>query len=223
MPVIDRAIEPLVAGERLTFDEFIRRWESMPDLKRAELIGGIVRMAPLSADHADSDQVLAGLIVNYRLHTPGCAGGASATWHMLGDAPQPDQHLRILPSYGGQSRVKGKFCDGAPELIFEVCYSSVRRDLKDKKKLYFSAGVIEYMTVLNNKDVRWYVRGNHDFHALTTDKNGVFRSRIFPGFWLNAPALLAADLPRLISTLYEGVNSPEHAAFVRKLAAAKRK
>ncbi|GEM_PF-4207213 len=35
-------------------------------------------------------------------------------WLMLGDAPQPDEHMRILPEYGGQSRVVGKYLQGAP-------------------------------------------------------------------------------------------------------------
>jgi len=31
---------PLRDGDRLTREEFLRRWEAMPDVKRAELIGG---------------------------------------------------------------------------------------------------------------------------------------------------------------------------------------
>ena len=37
-------LPPLHDGDRLTSDEFIRRWEAMPDLKHAELIDGIVQM-----------------------------------------------------------------------------------------------------------------------------------------------------------------------------------
>jgi len=33
---------PLREGERMTSNEFLRRWEAMPDLKHAELIDGIV-------------------------------------------------------------------------------------------------------------------------------------------------------------------------------------
>jgi len=38
-------IEPLVAGDRLTREEFLRRWEAIPELKKAELIGGGVAAA----------------------------------------------------------------------------------------------------------------------------------------------------------------------------------
>ena len=42
---------PLRDGDRLTSDEFMRRWEAMPNLKFAELIDGIVYMpSPVSLD-----------------------------------------------------------------------------------------------------------------------------------------------------------------------------
>jgi len=40
----DGAIRPLENGERLTRDEFMRRYEAMPDLKNAELIEGVVHV-----------------------------------------------------------------------------------------------------------------------------------------------------------------------------------
>ena len=40
-------LPPLREGDRLTREEFLRRWEAMPDLKWAELIDGIVYM-PIS-------------------------------------------------------------------------------------------------------------------------------------------------------------------------------
>ncbi len=46
-------LPPLSPGDKLTRDEFLRAWEAMPDLTRAELIGGVVYMpSPLSWDHA---------------------------------------------------------------------------------------------------------------------------------------------------------------------------
>jgi hypothetical protein len=46
-------------------------------------------------------------------------------------------------------------------------------------------------------------------------------SKIFPGLWLDLRALLAGDEPRISRLLEKGLKSPEHAAFVRKLAASK--
>ena len=56
MATAEERIPPLVEGQRLTREEFLRRWEAMPELKRAELIGGVVHMpSPLSAAHGEPD------------------------------------------------------------------------------------------------------------------------------------------------------------------------
>src|SRR5262245_30747645 len=138
-------IEPLVQGDRLSRDEFLRRWEAMPGLKRAELIGGVVYMpSPVSVNHSESDNPLATWLGVYAAYSSGCKAGTNATWFMLGDAPQPDDHLRILPEHGGQSWVEGDYAHGAPELAAEVTRSRTTYDLHQKKNLYEPAGVQEY-------------------------------------------------------------------------------
>src|SRR5262249_16546522 len=158
MSTVAERIPPLVAGDRLTREEFMRRWEAMPHLKKAELIGGVVYMpSPLRLDHGDSDSAIAVWLGVYAAYTPGCRAGSNATWHMLKDAPQPDEHLRILPEYGGQSGVKDGYGRGAPELAAEICLSSTAYDLHPKMKLYRKAGVLEYVTVLVwEQEVRWH-------------------------------------------------------------------
>lgn len=39
------------------------------------------------------------------------------------------------------------------------------------------------------------------------------KSRIFPGLWLDSPALLAGNLASVLETVRQGTQSPEHAAF----------
>lgn len=43
MPPVIPPIPPLENGDRLTRDEFERRYEAMPELKKAELVEGVVR------------------------------------------------------------------------------------------------------------------------------------------------------------------------------------
>src|SRR5712671_4503372 len=134
---MNQIIRPLAPGDKLLRDEFLRRWESMPTLKRAELIGGIVYMpSPLSLGHGDKDLDVSTWLGVYAAATPGCKGGTNTTWLMLDDSPQPDVHLRILPEYGGKSRVVGRYPQGAPELAIEICQSSASYDLTHKKNLY---------------------------------------------------------------------------------------
>src|SRR5437870_1661176 len=121
MSTAEQVSRPLVSGEKLTREEFLRRWEALPELKFAELLEGVVYIpSPLSASHSSEDFVVAHWLGDYTQETPGCEGGLNATWLMQEDAPQPDCHLRILPEYGGQSAEEGGLYSGAPELIVEI-------------------------------------------------------------------------------------------------------
>ena len=125
MSIAERISQPLVAGEKLSREEFLRRWEALPNLKKAELLEGVVHLpSPLSIAHGSRD-ILAGYwLTHYAVFTPGCETGRNATWLMLEDAPQPDCYLRIEPGYGGQSGVERGLGKGGPELIVEVSQSS---------------------------------------------------------------------------------------------------
>ncbi len=145
MSAVERITEPLVAGERLSRDEFLARWDSLPDLKSAELIEGVVySSSPASIEHRGHDRLVVVWVGYYGGFTPGCDAGSNGTWFMLNDAPQPDADLRILPEYGGQSGVQARgrrhFASGAPELAIEVSLSTASHDLGPKLRLYRAAG-----------------------------------------------------------------------------------
>lgn len=218
---VEEALPPLVPGDFLSRDEFLRRWEAMPNLKRAELIGGVVYMpSPLSWEHGDTEQNVATWLGVYKAATPGCAGANKATWLMgKKDAPQPDTCLRILPEYGGQSGMRGRYASGAPEFVAEVCISSTAYDLHQKFEVYQRAGVQEYLAVLmREREVRWHRLTRRRFKVVAAPADGVFRSEVFPGLWLDAAALLEGDLARVLAVLQKGIDSAEHKAFVERLA-----
>jgi Uma2 family endonuclease len=146
---------------------------------------------------------------------------SNATWLMgKDDAPQPDNALRILPEYGGQSQTKGRYAAGAPEFLAEICVSSTSYDLHQKLEVYQEAGVQEYLAVLmREREVRWHRLVNGRFEVGPVPADGVYRSAVFPGLWLDAPALLAGDLARVLNVLQEGLGSVEHGQFVQQLAA----
>lgn len=222
MPVAAIALPaPLLEGDHCTSVEFIHRWEAMPDLKHAELIDGVVFMAsPIRSSHGKSSLSLSHWLALYEDDTPGVEAFAEATWIMgAKDVPQPDIALRVLPECGGQSGDDGHYVAGAPEMVVEVTGSSTSRDLGAKKLLYERVGVREYITVLlHTKQVIWreLVRGR--YRDVTPDDDGLYRSRAFPGLWLDPAALWHAR--RSVRTAVEkGLRSPEHAAFVKRLAA----
>jgi len=201
--------KPLVAGQRLKREEFLRRWEAMPEVKRAELIGGIVYMpSPVSLSHGDHDSLVIAWLVNYTRRTPGCQACNNATWLMLEDVPQPDATLRILPESGGQSRLEGAYCAGAPELAAEGCLSSTSYDLGSKLALYRAAGVREYIAViLGESRVLWQRLVEGKYVPIEADPDGLLRSVVFPGLWLDPKALLALDAAGVLDALDQGLQS----------------
>jgi Uma2 family endonuclease len=224
MATVEQHVPPLIEGQRLTRDEFMRRWEAHPEIKFAELIGGVVYMAsPLSRAHGVTDNSLSTWLGVYKAHTAGTEAGNNATTHLLQDAPQPDIFLRILPDYGGRSGMAGKYIKGAAELLTEISISSAERDLHEKLELYQKAGVQEYLVVvLEEHEVRWHRLVGGRYELMAPGEDGILRSGVFPGLWLDASALLAGDLARVLQVLQQGILSSEHAAFVERLKVAKK-
>jgi len=214
----------LVTGERMTVEEFLRCWEELPELKNAELIDGVVHVSsPVSHEHGSADTLIHLWLAYYAQATPGCQAGNNSTWLMLDSAPQPDAYLRILPSHGGQSRVERRYDVGAPELAVEICLTSTEVDFGPKRKLYQKAGVREYITIeLFWKRMVWRVLDeNAVYVAQTLPPDGIVRSHIFPGLWLDEAAFWAENGAKMRAGLNAGLASEEHQKFVARLAAAK--
>jgi hypothetical protein len=220
---IEQRIPPLAAGDKLSREEFLRRWEAHPEIKNAELIGGIVYMpSPVSVEHGDMDGDVGTWLGTYKVASRGTASGHNTTSFLLDDTPQPDINLRILPEFGGSSWVEDGYLHGVPELLTEVCRSSAAYDLHVKLDLYQAAGVPEYLAILLfEQEIRWHVLVAGKYQVLSPDTDGLWRSRIFPGLWLDGKALLAGDLQQVLARLQVGLQSPAHTQFVTQLAAKK--
>jgi hypothetical protein len=209
-------------GDRLTRDEFERRYEAMPDLKKAELIEGEVYMpSPVSvgqhgAPHAD----LMWWLGHYRVFTPGVRVADNSTVRLdLDNEPQPDGLLFIEPALAGQAKLDpAGYIEGAPEWVGEISASSVSIDLNKKFHVYRRHGVREYAVWrVQDGAIDWFVNRKGQFDRLQQDAAGIYRSEVFPGLWLDAPAMIRGDMATVLEKLQEGIDSPEHAAFVSKL------
>ncbi len=224
MADIQSQVPLLSPGDHLTWEEFELRWQAMPELKFAELIGGKVYMpSPLSVFHGGTSAEVMAWLGYYASRTPGTSIVNQATTRMFEDAPQPDAALYIAEGYGGQTRIQGLYLTGAPEMIVETCLSSAVYDLHEKKDLYEATGVLEYVAVLlHEREIRWHRLDGGVYRLHSAGADGIFRASVFPGLWLNGPALLGRDLPKLLATVEEGTASPEHTEFSKKLAARRR-
>ena len=221
-------IPPLENGAHLSASEFLRRYDAMPEVKKAELIDGIVYMSsPVRADqHGEPDNLIQGWLCNYTIDTPGVKAATNSTTRLgADDVPQPDGLLRVLPECGGQAHIDAKgYVQGAPDLVVEVAASSASLDVREKLAGYRRAGVREYL-VWRTEDaaVDWWVLEEDEYRPLPPNAQGILRSRIFPGLWLDVEALLASDGPRVMAVLRRGLKSRAHSAFVAALRAAKRR
>jgi Uma2 family endonuclease len=211
-------------GDRLSASEFLRRYERMPEVKKAELINGIVYMgSPIrTAQHGEPDNLIQGWLCTYSIATPGIRAASNSTVRLgPDDVPQPDAFLRIVPEGGGQTKLDAKgYLLGAPELVVEVAASSASLDVGDKLDSYRRAGIKEYLVWrTEDRAVDWWSLEEDEYRPLPPLSEGVLCSRVFPGLWLDIAALLAGNGAKLMAKLDEGLRSPEHVAFVTALKA----
>lgn len=219
-----RPLPPLENGERMKQPEFHRRYEAFPRDRKIELINGIVFMAsPERIRHGESHPELSGVLWLYKNATPGTHLLDNTTAIIdVENEPQPDLALRILPAYGGQTRDdEDGYQVGIAELVNEVAHSSRSIDLNQKLQIYERAGAKEYI-VLNLEDglLHWF-----DFvskNEIKPSRDGISRSRVFPGLWIDSAALVACDSARLTAVVLQGLASRAHQAFVKKLAARRK-
>jgi Uma2 family endonuclease len=138
--------------------------------------------------------------------------------------PQPDVCVWIDQTHGGQAQLtEDDYLAGSPELIVEVAASSAAYDLHDKRNAYRRNGVPEYLVLLTYEQrAIWHHWHEGQYAEVLPDEQGIIRSQVFPGLWLEPARFWAGDLAGLLALVQQGVNSPEHADFVQRLADAAR-
>jgi hypothetical protein len=222
-PPSPSSIPLLHNGDRLDRDEFHRRYSAMPPSTRAELIEGVVYMpSPVRQDHHSMQHshlvTCAGV---YRAATPGVEVGSNPSLILdVKNMPQPDVVLYITPQAGGRAHVNddGYLVDG-PEWIAEVSASTVSFDLHDKLEAYHRNGVREYVVWrVEDKGIDCFILRDGKYEVLPVGPEGILRSEVFPGLWLDCEALLNGDLARVLDVVGRGTRSAEHAEFLRQLA-----
>lgn len=217
-------IPPLSNGDRLTAEEFERRYDAMPDLKKAELLNGVVYMPPpVSMEgHSSPHFDLGSWLGLYRFATPGVRGAYNTTLRLpLNNRPQPDACLIIEPSHGGQVQIVNNYIVGGPELIAEVAATSANYDLTDKLEVYLCNNVREYIVWrVFDREIDWFMLRSGQYERLTPSPDAYFKSEILPGLWLDSTSLIRSNMKTVARVAQLGLASTEHAEFVARLAQA---
>lgn len=194
----------------------------MPDLKKAELIKGVVYMgSPVRfGKHGEPHASLLTWLGTYAASTEGVRLGGNATVRLDWDTePQPDALLRVEAAGHANSRVTADdYVEGAPELVAEISSSTVSYDLHDKMDAYRGAGVKEYLVWrVEDREFDWFLLREGDYVRMAPDADGVCGSRTFSGLRLAVAALLAGDMAQVMVELQTGLEAAEHAEFVASL------
>lgn len=215
-------VPPLESGDHLTRCEFERRYHARPDIKKAELIEGVVHMpSPIRAkSHGEPHAQIMSWLGTYYAATRGVQLYDNTTVRVdLDNEVQPDALLRLEPSVGGHSHISDDdYIEGAPELIVEIAASSASYDLHEKLRVYRRSGVQEYVVWrVYDKQLDWFRLINGEYVPLAPDASGVIHSQVFPGLRLLASALLSGDLASVLAELQKGLGTAEHSAFIERL------
>lgn len=200
-------VPPLENGDRLTRAEFHRRYEARTDLRKAELIEGIVHVpSPLRArQHGDPEAEIGTWLGVYRAHHPELRVSHNATVFMdLDNEVQPDLSLRRAEGGASQITAEG-YIQGAPELVVEIAGSTASIDLHVKKNAYRRNGVQEYVVWrVYDGAIDWFSLREGEYVRLEASETGVIESGLFPGLRLDVAKLLAGDLAGVIAALEGG-------------------
>jgi Uma2 family endonuclease len=220
-PPAPHGVPPIQSGDHLTVEEFERRYDAMPNLKKAELIEGVVYVgSPVSEDHSSPNFDLIFWLGVYRAGTPGIIGGGNGTLRLdIGNMSQPDAYLRIDARCGGRARLgPDRYVLGAPEWIGEIAVTSANYDLREKLEVYRRNEAQEYVVWrVWDRAIDWFVFREGKYERLEPGADGVYRSVVLPGLWLDAAALLRGDVATVARVAQEGIASEEHGAFVKCL------
>ena len=199
-------VPPLENGDMLTLEEFERRWSFHPEIKKAELIDGMVFLEmAVSRRHGKPHLTIAAWAALYEARTPDCEALADTTVRVDDkEALQPDVLLRKVE--GGTSTVSLDECiEGPPELAVEIAASSAAYDLHLKKEAYRRAGVQEYLVwQVFEQRLDWWELRDGEYRPPPVSSDGIVESRVFPGLRLPVDDVLAGNLAGVLAA-----NAPE--------------
>lgn len=216
-----RKVPPLESGDHLSRAEFERRYSAHPEIKKAELVEGVVYVSsPVSFQHAEPHAWVITWLGVYQSGTAGIRMADNATLLLdLDNEVQPDALLWLDETSGGKITLTEQgYLAGAPELVVEVAVSSAAFDLHKKRRIYRRNGVQEYLVLLaHEKETVWYGLQEGEYRPFTPDDKGILRSQVFPGLHFHPGHFWAGDLAGLLEVLKQGMATEEHAAFVAHL------
>jgi hypothetical protein len=194
----------LESGDHLSQGEFHRRYLARPDIKKAELVEGIVWVGGRvrAREHAEPNAAIACWLGFYAAHVSDVRVGLHATVILDNrNEVQPDV-LAWLPRLGVPRINSEGYLEGAPQLIVEVAASSASYDLHSKKEAYRRNGVREYVVwrVLDEA-IDWFHLREGEYVRVESDASGFIESANFVGLRLHVDHMLVGNMEAVLAAL----------------------
>ena len=189
--------------QKMTYQEFLA-WADEDTL--AEWVDGKVIMnSPASRRHQEISNFLNTLLTFYvSIRDLGRVLFAPFQVKLGPDLPGREPDLLFVASEH-LDRLKETHLDGPADLIVEiVSQESQQRDRGEKFYEYEAAGVSEYWLIdPQRRQAEFYQLGEGGFYRpVPPDAEGVYRSAVLPGFWLDMAWLWQTPLPTPLETLH---------------------
>ena len=173
-------------AERMTAAEF---WEEAPDDRKAELINGVMVMAPPPLDiHEKLFGFLFSLLRDYvEEHDLGEVRGSRSGVELAPDQVYEPDILFVSRDRLGIVQRHGLV--GAPDLVIEILSASTAAyDRGDKLRTYERAGVRELWLIdpYGPAGTEFYHLVEDRYLPVVPNTQGILRSNAVPGFWIDA-------------------------------------
>jgi Uma2 family endonuclease len=171
--------------ERMTAEEFFR---GAPEDRKAELIDGVMIMpSPPFDPHERLQNFLLTLLRVYveELELGEVRGSRTPVELGIDQVPEPDV---LFVAKQRAHIIQNKGILGAPDLVIEILSAgTAHRDRGRKFRAYERAGVGELWLIdpYGPTGTKFYHLRNGRFSLVRPDKNGILRSAVVSGFWIN--------------------------------------
>ncbi|HLJ81499.1 MAG TPA: Uma2 family endonuclease [Ktedonobacterales bacterium] len=182
----------------------------------AEWVDGKVIMAsPVSLRHQDIVNFLLDILSTYvRIHALGKVADGPFQMKLATSGREPDL---LFVTTEHVDRLQSTYLNGPADLVVEVVPpESVSRDWTTKFAEYQKAGIPEYWVIdsVRNDAAFYQLNEAGQYQRIAPDANGVYTSRIVPGFWLRVAWLWQDSLPQTVPTLLE-IDRDTYAEYLR--------
>ncbi len=198
----------VTAGERepppgkMTYEEFLA-WADEDTL--AEWVDGeVIMLSPASYQHQRLSDFL-GAVLGIYVETCHLGQVLSAPFQMRLALSGREPDL-LFVSEERMNIVRETYLDGAADLVVEIASpESVARDRGEKFVEYEIAGVSEYWLLdPERRRAEFYHLGaDNNYQVALPDAEGVYHSKVVPGFWLRVEWLWERPLPPALDILRE--------------------